>query len=230
MDLGAVMKRLFCCIMMMLVLATSFSCLCPLVSASVQKEDNAIYFSVPTTGENAWGDFDTVYCHIWRDGGDEFFTWQTTFEKCTKVKGNLWKYDLADLENSRNSNNGIEKDAIYAVIFSNNLGEQTYDLYFTTECIGDTVICSNDTKDNPVDPAKKCLISKWTNNSQKYNPVDYYNQSKNPPDKEVIEDESPEENTLSQDMSITIIVILSIVIILLAIILVVKNIKSKKNN
>ena len=188
---------------------------------------NEIYFKVPVSGEYSWGDYDTVYCHVWQDGGDEFFTWQTSFEKCTRVKGNLWKYDLNLLLNSRGVPGGLKDDCVYAVIFSDNVGDQTYDLYFKTDCIGDTVICGDATKDNPVNPSVKCLVAQWKNNGDKYDSVLYNNESNNSPAVET-KAEDDEKSNLSQEMSMTIIIILSVVILLLIVVLVVKHFRDRK--
>ena len=200
----------------------------PTAYGKENNKDNVIYFNVPVTGDYAWGNYDVVYCHIWEDGGDEFFSWQTTKEKCTRVKGDLWKYDLDALNESRRITGGISDGVKYAVIFSDNLGDQTYDLYFTSECIGDTVECGEKTRDNPIDAQKKCLVANWANN--KYDPVEYQ-ESSSSPQQAVIVTHPAEENSgdsLSQDMSITIIIILSAVILLLLILLIIKSLKDKK--
>ena len=58
-----------------LVLVTVFLLLfsVPTAYGKETKEENVIYFNVPVTGNYAWGNYDVVYCHIWEDGGDEFF-------------------------------------------------------------------------------------------------------------------------------------------------------------
>ncbi|MGN0459386.1 MAG: hypothetical protein ACI4HL_00570, partial [Ruminococcus sp.] len=211
-----------CSVKIFLVLLTLCMMICsvPTAYGKESTKDNAIYFNVPVTGDYAWGNYDVVYCHIWEDGGDEFFSWQTTKEKCTRVKGNLWKYDLDILDDSRRIAGGISDGVKYAVIFSDNLGDQTYDLYFTSECIGDTVECGEETRDNPIDAQKKCLVANWVNN--KYDPVEYQ-ESSSDPQEAIIVTHPAEENsgdTLSQDMSITIIIILSAVILLLLVLLI----------
>lgn len=200
----------------------------PTAYGKENNKDDVIYFKVPVTGDYAWGNYDVVYCHIWEDGGDEFFSWQTTKEKCTRVKGDLWKYDLDALNESRRITGGISDGVKYAVIFSDNLGDQTYDLYFTSECIGDTVECGEKTRDNPIDAQKKCLVANWANN--KYDPVEYQ-ESSSSPQQAVIVTHPAEKNSgdsLSQDMSMTIIIILSAVILLLLILLIIKSLKDKK--
>lgn len=214
-----------------LVLVTVFLLLFSVPTAYGEEnknEENVIYFNVPVTGDYAWGNYDVVYCHIWEDGGDEFFSWQTTKEKCTRVKGDLWKYDLDVLDESRRIKGGIESGVKYAVIFSDNLGDQTYDLYFTSECIGDTVECGENTRDNPIDAQKKCLVANWVNNH--FDPVEYKKIPSEPQEATIFTHPNEENSgdTLSQDMSITIIIILSAVILLLLILLIIKVLKDKK--
>ena len=140
----------------------------------------------------------------------------------------MWKYDLSVLDESRRINGGIESGVKYAVIFSDNLGDQTYDLYFTSECIGDTVECGENTRDNPIDAQKKCLVANWVNNH--FDPVEYQESSSEPQEATIVTHPNEENSgdTLSQDMSITIIMILSAVILLLLILLIIKALKDKK--
>ena len=200
----------------------------PTAYGKENNKDNVIYFNVPVTGDYSWGNYDVVYCHIWEDVGDEFFSWQTTKERCTRVKGDLWKYDLDALNESRRITGGISDGVKYAVIFSDNLGDQTYDLYFTSECIGDTVECGENTRNNPIDAQKKCLVANWVNNQ--YDSVEYKKISSDPQGATIVTHPNEENSgdTLSQDMSITIIMILSAVILLLLILLIIKALKDKK--
>ncbi len=197
-------------------------------TSSHRDADNCIYFAVPG-GEDDWGHFDTIYCHIWIDGGDEFFTWQTEYEKCEKVKKNLWKYDLDNLEISRRVEGGFNEKTTYGVIFSDNIGNQTYDLYFTKECLGDTVECTNAYRGNPIDTSKRCIVARWQKNGDKYDSVEYTRSTVT-----VTVTNSDARNnednvkSLSQDMSMVIIFILSVVIILLVVFMVVKAIKNKR--
>lgn len=226
------MKRLFSVtIILMMSVIMLFSSVVVVNGATSKKiKDNCIYFQVPD-GEDNWGDYDTIYCHIWVDGGDEFFTWQTSHEKCQKVKKNLWKYNLSSLKTSRRITGGFDKKTTYCVIFSDNIGNQTYDLYFKNECVGDTVECTNAYRGNPIDINKKCIVARWQKNGDQYDSVEYTRESVST----IIEDNSKEDSdteddtqSLSQDMSMVIIFMLSVVIVLLVIILIVRSIKNKK--
>ncbi|MGN1126891.1 MAG: hypothetical protein ACI4RI_05565, partial [Ruminococcus sp.] len=132
------------------------------------------------------------------------------------------------LYESRRITGGISEGIKYAVIFSDNLGDQTYDLYFTSECIGDTVECGENTRDNPIDAQKKCLVANWVNNQ--YDPVEYEQSASQPEEVTVVTRPAEEKSgdSLSQDMSITIIIILSAVILLLLILLLIKVFKEKR--
>lgn len=198
----------------------------------IVKNENAIYFSVPVTGENAWKNYDTIYCHMWKVGYDEYFTWQTSHEKCTRVKGNLWKYDLDNLDYTRGSSGELQSGYTYAVIFSDNLGDQTYDLYFTVDCIGDTVECTSKTMSNPVDTSIKCLVATWKNNGDKYSSTDSVNQETSVSSSNDYAEESEDNanDTLISKMNITIIVILSTAIVILVVILLVKALRNKKRS
>ena len=211
---------------LVIIITTVFASVVSYQCENVEEENkNCIYFMAPS-GDNGWGNFDTVYCHIWIDGGDEFFTWQTNPEKCENVKGNLWKYDLTKLKGSRRTPNGFDKKTTYGVVFSDNIGNQTYDLYFTKDCIGDTVECTSAYRGNPVDVSKKCVVAKWKINGDKYDSVEYTKETETTIGESNSLGES--SNSLNQDMSMVIILILSIVIILLVIFMIVKVILKKR--
>lgn len=224
------MKRVYrLMLLLVIVVATLFSssaiCNCATVK---ENSDECIYFSVPT-GKESWGEFDTIYCHIWIDGGDEFFTWQTNPEKCQKVSNKLWKYDLSKLKGSRHIKGGFNKEITYGIIFSDNIGNQTYDLYFTKECIGDTIVCTNAYRGNPIDNTKRCLVAKWKINGDKYDSVEYTKVvEKTMVESPAVEDKEETTSALSEDMGMVIIIMLSVVIVLLLVIIFIKMIKSKK--
>ena len=54
---------------------------------------------------------------------------------------------------------------VYCVIFSANTGMQTYDTVMSGDCIGDTMYCTGEQIENPVDSEKKANVAKWENHS-----------------------------------------------------------------
>lgn len=149
------MKKVISILMAVLVLMFSFA----VVANAESTDTNCIYFQVPTASSVAWKNFSNVYCHIWEEGGDGFFSWQSKDEKCTDLGNGYFSYDLSSFE--------FKEDGKYAVIFSNDNGLQTYDLTLTSDCKGDYVYCNGDTCKNPVDSAKSCAVARWKNNSDK---------------------------------------------------------------
>ncbi len=126
-------------------------------------EVDCIYFQVPSASGIAWNNFKNVYCHIWEIGGEPLYSWQAKEEKCEDMGNGYYSYDLSAVE--------FKPTASYAVIFSNENGLQTYDLYITSACKGDIVICNGDKCINPVDSSKTCTVARWTNNIDKVFPV-----------------------------------------------------------
>ena len=101
------MKKIVGCLLMTLLVFSSIFSLTTFASAKEEKTEpiknkSVIYFKVPTTGKNAWGDGQILYCHIWEAGGGEFFGWQSKSEKCEKYKDDVWYYDLDKLKASMN--------------------------------------------------------------------------------------------------------------------------------
>lgn len=134
-------------------------------SSSASGAGNLIYFDT-----DGWKNFSTVFCHIWVRGGDSFFDWQQKKEQCKKVSGTVYSYDLSNLSGSSYVSGGLQSGKDYCVIFSNNIGAQTYDTTFGTACIGDTAKMTGNSVENPVDSEKKAFEAVWTKNSSSYGP------------------------------------------------------------
>lgn len=125
-------------------------------SSSSSGSGSTIYFD----GSN-WKNVTVVYCHIWKRGGDSFFSWQSKKEKCTK-DGDKWAYDCSSVS--------LDSNEDYCVIFSCNTGKQTYDCTFAKACFGDTLKLTGSQIENPVDSEKKADEAVWTKNSGSYGP------------------------------------------------------------
>ncbi|MBR2714764.1 MAG: dockerin type I repeat-containing protein [Ruminococcus sp.] len=113
------------------------------VSAKETEPHNVLHFDTNTAAH--WDEeFEKVYCHIWEYGKDSFFNWQSRREKCTDEDGDgIWTYNLDDYEIT------LEDGKIYACIFSNEHGKQTYNLIFDKTVLGDTAYCDGDYFDSP---------------------------------------------------------------------------------
>ncbi len=98
-----------------------------------------------------------VYCHIWKNGEDELYAWQTKNEKMTEEGNNKWSYEIpaGDWD---------------MVIFSTSTGVQTYDLTLGDECVGDTAYVTDEMIENPMDSDKMTNAARWRNNGSKYGP------------------------------------------------------------
>ncbi len=144
------MKKILAFVMaMMMVLSMG------IVTASAETTDQTIYFEVP----EIWGDYGSVFCHIWPLGGDALAQWQSKKEKCveTDTEG-LFSYDVSKV-------GGLQDGVSYGVIFSeNSMGNQTYDAIMSTECLGDTLyVDTTIIYENPQDSNKTCLGAFWRN-------------------------------------------------------------------
>ncbi len=134
----------------------------PAASAETTDPDY-IYFQVPYESGVKWANFSMIFCHIWQNGGDPIFGWQDKNERCEDVGGGYWRYDISGID--------FDPALSYAVIFSNENGMQTYDLYITSACRGDVAYCAGDTCVNPVDSEKDCAVARWMNAAEIVPPV-----------------------------------------------------------
>ncbi|MBE6734318.1 MAG: starch-binding protein [Ruminococcaceae bacterium] len=116
-------------------------------------EEPVLYFEVP---EN-WGEVTSIFCHIWEYGSTgSFANWQSKKEKCTKESEGVYSYSIA-----KRTGHAIEEGTMYCVIFSADTGSQTYDLFFSTDCLGDTAYCDGRMYENPQDSNKTAQAAFW---------------------------------------------------------------------
>ncbi len=125
---------------------------------------NKLYFEPDTAG---WNNYKKVFCHIWEHEGDSFYAWQAKKEACVDNKDGKWYYDL-DAKGVT-----LEAGKLYAVIFSNENGMQTYDLLMDSSCIGDTAYCDlSQSFENPEDSSKTATATFWRGQDPtKFGPV-----------------------------------------------------------
>ena len=144
----------------------------PATKDTIVENKNMIYFNA-----FRWKNVTNMYCHIWKRGGNSFFGWQSKKEKCKRINGDIWGYDLSVLASTDESDlqNSLKKDVDYCIIFSAVAGDnyyQTYDATFGTECIGDALQLTEDNEkiESPVDSEKSVDNVEWTDNKDKYGP------------------------------------------------------------
>lgn len=119
---------------------------------------NVIKFDVKKSG---WSNVKTVFCHTWKVDG-ELPVWQSKKERCKyDPSTGIATYDLSKANYQISKSDGKN----YLVIFSANTGMQTYDTVMSGACIGDTMYCTGEEIENPVDSEKKAKVAKWENHS-----------------------------------------------------------------
>lgn len=145
-----------------LCLALALVCMASVaVIGASAAEDTTIYFEVPAD----WNNFSSVYCHIWEYGGDSLASWQSKKEKCTQVEDKLYSYDVSKAGT-------LTDGTYYGVIFSVDIGLQTYDTLMTTACYGDTLYCDGTIYENPQDSSKTAVAAFWKGQDKSaYGPV-----------------------------------------------------------
>jgi len=124
-------------------------------------ENTKIYFEVPET----WLNYSRVYCHIWEYGGDSLSAWQSRKQICTQVKDNFYEYDVSKV-------GGLADGVYYGVIFSVDIGLQTFDLLMSTQCMGCTAYCTGDFYISPGDASRTIEAAFWRGvDPAKYGPI-----------------------------------------------------------
>lgn len=161
------MKNLKKAITLVLALIIALSTCMVGVSASATEDEvtttpqnTSIYFEIPE--DWAW---DRIYCYIYIYGGDALASWQVKKTKCEILDNNIAVYDTTRV-------GGLVEGTEYCVIMSSDVGLQTYDTLFTTECLGDTLYCDDTRYENPHDSSKRVTAAFWKNqDADKYGPV-----------------------------------------------------------
>lgn len=97
--------------------------------------------------------------HIWELGTDPFYEWGAKQQRGSDDDGDgVWSYHLAEHDIV------LDPGKQYGVIFYNDQGDQTYNLLFTTACVGDTAYCADEAiLENPVDSDKETKVAYWRN-------------------------------------------------------------------
>ena len=123
------------------------------------KESNVIKFDVKKSG---WNNVRTVYCHVWAADGTGYWpAWQTKKEKCKYDSSTgIATYDLSKTGNDIKKSDG----KLYGVIFSTDTGMQTHTAIMSGKCIGDTLYCTGNMIENPIDSAKRSNEAVWAKN------------------------------------------------------------------
>ena len=161
------MKNLKKAITLVLALIIALSTCMVGVSASATEDevtttpqDTSIYFEIPE--DWTW---DRIYCYIYIYGGDALASWQVKKTKCEILDNNIAVYDTTKV-------GGLVEGTEYCVIMSSDVGLQTHDTLFTTECLGDTLYCDDTRYENPHDSSKRVTAAFWKNqDADKYGPV-----------------------------------------------------------
>ena len=138
-------KKVTSVILAALILTFTMAIGVSVTASATVTSGGTIYLQVPAS----WKTYSTVYCHLWKDGGSDLYSWQTRREKATKVSDGFYSYEIPA---------GAD---VNMVIWSNDIGMQTYDLTMGDCCLGDTVYSRNEIVENPVDSNKSCELVYW---------------------------------------------------------------------
>ena len=130
------------------------------------------YFDVDGTGWTM-GAKDKVAFHIF--GGDLETTqaWGAKKEQGTAVSGEtgVFEFDPGS-KLSYTFTPGVQYKIIFTHVVGQNWTEQTYDLFFTADCLGHVAYSTGEFYENPVDSSKKALAAYWRDlDATEYGPV-----------------------------------------------------------
>lgn len=158
------MTKKFISMLLAIVLTFSMAAVGVVSASAAVDKNNKIYFDVKSTG---WSSVKTVYCHIWKadysatSTGSDWPEWQSKAERCVyDTSTGIATYDLSNLWHDFSRSDG----KIYCVMFSANNGVQTYTTIMNGKCIGDTLYCTGNMIEIPVDPERTIFEARWRKN------------------------------------------------------------------
>lgn len=143
-------------------------------------DPSKLYFDVDGTGWTM-GATDKVAFHIF--GGDldteanpsKPISWggRKSFGTATAGETGIFEVDPTDSKkHAMTFTPGVQYKIIFIHIVSNSPKEQTYDLFFTTDCFGHVGYSDGKMLENPVDSSKQALAAYWRDmDASEYGPV-----------------------------------------------------------
>jgi len=170
------MKKFLALVMALLMVISTMAV--SVLAAEVDNSDSSADVAVDASGTSGkiyfdaskWNNVSQIYCHLWINGGESFYGWKASQQKCKAVSGSLWEYDLSILDQSTVVSGGLKADEDYCLIFHADTGLQTYNTTFTTACIGDRVYTTDKQIENPMDSNKKAYEALWSKNGSTHGP------------------------------------------------------------
>ena len=109
------------------------------------------------------GDLDTP------ENSTQPIAWGGKKAQGTATQGETGIYEFAPASKLGTLTPGVQYKIIFVRVDGNNWTDQTYDLFFTTDCLGKVAYCDGSFTENPVDSSKKAATAYWRDMDPKVN-------------------------------------------------------------
>ena len=125
-------------------------------------ESTKLYFDVDGTGWEM-GTRNKVAFHIFGGDLENGLAWGASKSIGTATEGEsgIFEIDPVGGKQGYTLNPGVQYKIIFVRTEGKNWTNQTYDLLFTTDCLGHIAYCDGTEYENPVDSSKKTLAAFW---------------------------------------------------------------------
>ena len=136
-------------------------------------DPNKLYFDTDGTGWEM-GTKNKVAFHIFGGDLENGLQWgaSKSIGDATEGQPGVFEVDPANGKQGYTLNPGVQYKIIFVRTDGRNWKEQTYDLLFTTDCLGHVAYCDGTEYENPVDSSKKTLAAFWYDmDASEYGPV-----------------------------------------------------------
>ncbi|MBQ8001783.1 MAG: dockerin type I repeat-containing protein [Ruminococcus sp.] len=126
-------KKLFCFVLILTTIA-SFGIIGTCATNNSEAEKQIIYFEIP----ESWEGYSKVYCHVREMQGSFLAMWGSKKTLCTQTDTEgIYAFDLSKL-------GGISENKLYFVNFHTDVPRQRHrEAIFGTDCLGDTLYCTD---------------------------------------------------------------------------------------
>ena len=136
-------------------------------------ESNKLYFDTDGTGWTM-GTKNKVAFHIFGGDIENGIAWggKKSIGAATAGADGIFEIDPQGGKQGYTLNPGVQYKIIFVRTDGNNWTDQTYDLLFTTDCLGHIAYCDGTQYENPVDSSKTATAAFWRDmDASQYGPV-----------------------------------------------------------
>ena len=157
-----VLSMLLAVMLIASVMTVGFVSVSAAPTAGFTPDPNKLYFDVQGTGWTM-GDKNKVAFHIFGGDLEKTLAWgaSKSIGAATTGESTVFEIDPVGGKQGYTLTPGVQYKIIFVRTEGKNWGDQTYDLFFNTDCLGHYAYSDGTMTENPVDSSKMALTAYW---------------------------------------------------------------------